>query len=107
MVSTSAVRNWLLHRQPLPAEIELDGSLEAFATFSLSKHKSMGTEDRVYNWYGAVVSFRQRVFEIVREGTRGTAYDAEYAGRLNRFPAQILPVEMRSLGLRSIRAARR
>ncbi|KAJ5783424.1 hypothetical protein N7516_007312 [Penicillium verrucosum] len=98
-------RNWLLHRQPLPSSVELDGSPEAFAEFSMSKHKSTGTEDHVYHWYGAVVSFRRRVIEIVDEGTLYSAHEAEYADRLNRFPAQILPVELRGLGLRSSRSA--
>ncbi|KAJ5426132.1 hypothetical protein N7465_001202 [Penicillium sp. CMV-2018d] len=67
-------RDWLLHCQPIPVDIELDGSPDRFADFSLSKHRPTGTEDHVHNWYGAIVRFRRRVTEIVEEGTLVSAH---------------------------------
>ncbi|KAL2695039.1 hypothetical protein AAEP93_005823 [Penicillium crustosum] len=84
-------RNWLLSRQPIPCAIELDGSPERFADFSLSKHKSIDTEDHVHNWYGAIRSFRQSVTRHVEDGVRGTIHQNDYAGFLGRFPDRILP----------------
>ncbi|KAJ5209122.1 hypothetical protein N7449_003501 [Penicillium cf. viridicatum] len=60
-------------RLPVPQFIELDGSPERFAQFSLSKHKSADTEDRVHHWYGAVQNFRRSVSRLVEQGCRGSA----------------------------------
>ncbi|KAJ5420332.1 hypothetical protein N7465_002851 [Penicillium sp. CMV-2018d] len=60
-------RQWLLSRQPLPSRIELDGSPGRFADFSLSKHKSVDTEDHMHHWHSAIRSFRQSAVPIVEE----------------------------------------
>ncbi|KAJ9481741.1 hypothetical protein VN97_g11727 [Penicillium thymicola] len=89
----SAYRAWLLRRLPIPQFVELDGSPERFAQFSLSKHKSVDTGDRVHHWYGAAQNFRRSVSRLVEEGAfdSGTAQQ-EYVRLVERFPREILPV---------------
>jgi hypothetical protein len=79
---------------PIPQGIEADGSPERFAAMSLSHHKSIGTEDRVHLWYGAVRAFRSSVTRIARDGV-SVPYHDDVITIIGRFPTSMIPTEAR------------
>ncbi|CAG8144166.1 unnamed protein product [Penicillium nalgiovense] len=87
-------RNWLLSRMPIPQGIEADGSPERFAAMSLSRHKSIGTEDRVHLWYGAVRAFQSNVTRIARDSV-SVPYHNDVNTIIGRFPTSMIPTEGR------------
>jgi hypothetical protein len=79
---------------PIPQGIEADGSPERFAAMSLSHHKSIGTEDRVHLWYGAVRAFQSNVTRIASDGI-SVPYHDDVITIIGRFPTSMIPTEAR------------
>ncbi|OQE03703.1 hypothetical protein PENSOL_c001G04889 [Penicillium solitum] len=53
---------------PIRQAVEMDGSPEKSAQFSLTKHKFIDTEEHAHDWYGTVKNFRLSVTRIIEYG---------------------------------------